>query len=473
MFGKHELQTIHSRLNLELFGDHQAGKQRPISSSAVLPKISSPSHLIKIMRDTPRARSNGAPLDKLERTFTLTPAGGEEIQSGYQLPELSVVDGYVLADGEPQLKCTINSGRRTFQWTRQLHSNSFEHGVLKVQPHGLSGRGVILLSSSPEPTEISGQQIYHFQAMKKNAEVEIDDESHPTARSGGSGHFVVTHYVNMTYDKSVWPADKERNQPDSPIPGMEVRTGIYKSPSGAQMPFSKIRALDDLRTAIKDKFNRDLGQLYDCYHTILESGQMRVKFQFKLASLMPFISDVGEDITTVFNVGFQSTLGTDLTLPILCQSFYIDFDVEEKNVTGALYEYNPLVRDLKGDRYGHASLYNATAKIDPRHYISGVVRVDEGFDHLRSKVSRACAELSDPAMPIARSNKFQPAKITETLHLEQRTDINTLLEPTGYDEVVVGYATPRGYRTNVDERAIGPQYLAGLDYIGDVLSHGR
>jgi hypothetical protein len=140
-------------------------------------------------------------------------------------------------------------------------------------------------------------------------------------------------------------------------------------------------------------------------------------------------------------VGFQSTLGTDLTLPILCQSFYIDFDVEEKNVTGALYEYNPRVRDLKGDRYGHASLYNATAKIGPRHYISGVVRVDEGFDHLRSKVSRACAEFSDPAMPVARSNKFQPAKITETLHLEQRTDINTLLEPTGYDEVVVGYAT--------------------------------
>ncbi|KAF4177844.1 hypothetical protein CNMCM7927_002823 [Aspergillus lentulus] len=421
MFGKHELQAIHSRLTLELFGDHQVGKQRPISSSAVLPKISSPSHLIQIMRDTPRARSNGAPLDRLERTFTLTPAGGEEIQSGYQLPELSVVDGYVLADGEPQLKCTINSGRRTFQWTRQLHSNSFEHGVLEVHPHGLSGRGVILLSSSSEPTEVSGQQIYHFQAMKKNAEVEIDDESHPTARSAGSGQFVVTHHVNMTYDKSVWPADKESNQPDSPIPGMEVRTGIYKSPSGAQMPFSKIRALDDLRTAIKDKFNRDLGQLYDCYHTILESGQMRVKFQFKLASLIPFISDVGEDITTVFNVGFQSTLGTDLTLPILCQSFYIDFDVEEKTVTGALYEYNPLVRDLKGDR----------------HYISGVVRVDESFDLLRSKVSRACAEISDPAMPVARSNKFQAAKITETLHLEQRTDINTLLEPTGYDEVVV------------------------------------
>ncbi|RAQ44153.1 hypothetical protein AFGD_012535 [Aspergillus flavus] len=421
MFGKHELQTIHDRLNLELFGDYHVGKQRPISSSAVLPKISSPSHLIKIMRDTPRARSNGAPLDRLERTFTLTPAGGEEIQSGYQLPELSVVDGYVLADGEPQLKCTINSGRRTFQWTRQLLSKGFEHGVLTVHPHGLSGHGVILLSSSPEPTEVSSQQIYHFQAMKKNAEVEIDDESQPTARSTSSGQFVVTHHVNMTYDKSVWPADKKRTQPDSPIPGMEVRTGIYKSASGAQMPFSKIRALDDLRTAIKDKFNRDLGQLYDCYHTILESGQMRVKFQFKLASLIPFISDVGEDITTVFNVGFQSTLGTDLTLPILCQSFYIDFDVEEKNVTGALYEYNPLVRDLKGDR----------------HYISGVVPVDESFDHLRSKVSHACAEFSDPAMPVTRSNKFQPARITETLHLKQRIDINTLLEPTGYDEVVV------------------------------------
>lgn len=303
------------------------------------------------MRDTTRSRSNGALLEKLERTFTLTPANGEEIQSGYQLPELSVVDGYVLTDGEPKLKCSINNGRRTFQWTRQLDANIFEHGVLKVYPHSLAGCGVILLSSSPEPTEISGQQIYHFQAMKKNVEVELDDESRPTARSTGGGEFVVTHHVNMTYDKSVWPADKERNQPDSPIPGMEVRTGIYKSPSGAQMPYSKIRVLDDLRTAIKDKFNRDLGQLYDCYHTILESGQLRVKFQFKLASLIPFISDVGEDITTVFNVGFQSTLGTDLTLLILCQSFYIDFDVEEKNVTGALFEYNPLVRDLKGDRY--------------------------------------------------------------------------------------------------------------------------
>ncbi|KAH8429158.1 uncharacterized protein LDX57_006827 [Aspergillus melleus] len=244
----------------------------------------------------------------------------------------------------------------------------------------------------------------------------------------GEATFFCTHYVTMTYDRSPWVVeDDNKTQPDDPIAGLDVRVGIHTSAGGADMPSSKIPKLDELQKLIKDQLGYDLGRLYDCHHEFLADGGIRVAVQFNLASLVPFISDIGPTITTVFGVGFQEALNSDITLSILCSSFYIDVNAEETSATGALYEYNPTVREMKGDR----------------HFICGTVTsARKNFCPLRSRVSKACCPSIDSvnpgSLPTAASTARQkPAKVTERFGQRVENNINQLLEPLGYSEAVI------------------------------------
>ncbi|KAH8429159.1 uncharacterized protein LDX57_006828 [Aspergillus melleus] len=152
MFGKHDLQTIHERLNLELFGKHRhtPRAEKAVSRSAVFPaKVNSFDEILDRLRNAPRPMPSGVPLNFLEREFTLTTTDVQQIPRSYQLPEVQVVDGHILVNEEPQLRSSFDNRQRCYRWSRAISPQVFEHGMLNVDLAGVSGHGVILLADSP------------------------------------------------------------------------------------------------------------------------------------------------------------------------------------------------------------------------------------------------------------------------------------------------------------------------------------
>ncbi|RAL04454.1 uncharacterized protein BO80DRAFT_485021 [Aspergillus ibericus CBS 121593] len=422
-FRKHDIQTIHQRLNFELFGSYEKMKQGQFSRSEIFPCLVSPSDQLKAMEGNPRQLPNGIPLDRVQRTFSLHTNRTGQLPSGYKLPEVSVIDGCILVNGEPQIRCKLKRHRRTFQWTRKVQENMFEHGVLSLYYHGLSGKGVVLISPTSDARHYSKQDVQPFQAMPKSV---ADDAQRLRLKqktnqkdSDDEGEYIPLITVSMQYDKASWPPDTPRDEPQDAISGMDVEWGFLYPPDGSQTTQTRIPVLDQLRDQLNERYGRDLGRLYDSWEVPLDDGRIRATVEFNLASVVPFISDAGMDVNT-FNVSFQSQLGIDITLPILFQSFYIDYDQDLYKVTGAIFDYNPMMRDTKGDR----------------HFICGTSDInDSEIRAMRSKASRAYAAYANPAVPMSCTPELQPAVVTEQLHRAQEGTVDELLNPPGYDEI--------------------------------------
>ncbi|GKZ49349.1 hypothetical protein AbraIFM66951_001754 [Aspergillus brasiliensis] len=364
-FTKNDIQAINERLNFELFGSYEKRDEGPILRSEVFPTIVSPSDQLKAMKYNPRRLPNGIPLDRVQRKFSLLAKGDINLPSTYSLPEVGVIDGCVLINGEPQLRSSLNRQRRTFQWTRRVQGNMFEHGVLSLYHHGLSGKGVVLISTTDAPQNCPKQDVQAFEAV-------------PTSVAGD---------IQLLQAKR--RAGKNDNDDD-----------------GEYQPLITVSMKDRLN----EKYNREFERLYDSWEAVLDDGRIRATVEFNLASVVPFISDAGMDVNTV-NVNFKSKLGIDITLPILFQSFYIDYDVDLYTVKGAIFDYNPLMRDTKGDS---SEIYE-----------------------MRLKASRAYADCASLTAPTSFTSALQPADVTEQLHLLQEPTIDELLNPYGYDEVAI------------------------------------
>lgn len=306
------------------------------------------------MKYNPRQLPNGVPLDRVERRFSLHAKGDGNLPSAYKLPEISVIDGCILVDGEPQMRCKLNQHRRTLQWTRKVQENVFEHGVLSIYYHGLSGKGVVLITATDAPQNCSKQDIQAFEALPTSVAGDIQ-LLHSRRQVGerdsdDEGEYIPLITVSMQYDKSTWAPAEPLDKPKDPMSGMDVQWGFLYPPDGSQTTATRIPVLDDLRDQLNEKYNRKFDRLYDSWEIVLDDGRIRATVEFNLASVVPFISDAGMDVNTL-NVNFKSQLGIDITLPVLFQSFYIDYDVDLRTVKGAIFDYNPLMRDTKGDRW--------------------------------------------------------------------------------------------------------------------------
>lgn len=230
----------------------------------------------------------------------------------------------------------------------------FEHGVLSIYYHGLSGKGVVLITATDAPQNCSKQDIQAFEAMPTSVagNVKLLHSRRQTGErdSDDEGEYIPLITVSMQYDKSTWAPGEPLDKPKDPMSGMDVQWGFLYPPDGSQTTATRIPILDDLRDQLNEKYNRKFDRLYDSWEIVLDDGRIRATVEFNLASVVPFISDAGMDVNTL-NVNFKSQLGIDITLPVLFQSFYIDYDVDLRTVKGAIFDYNPLMRDTKGDRW--------------------------------------------------------------------------------------------------------------------------
>lgn len=157
-------------------------KRRPMATSAA------PSHAHRHRR---RITTH---LRKAKRTYVLHQNESVNI-TNYKLPSLAIHDGIVSVDGEAQVRGTIDQSNRHIRWTRPVPGHGYEHGYVDVNNHGLSGQGVVLLSSngaldSLPPTDSAAAKVVRFTASKPSVDVNGDitpiNRSQMGHRSGSS-----------------------------------------------------------------------------------------------------------------------------------------------------------------------------------------------------------------------------------------------------------------------------------------------
>ncbi|KAI1828148.1 hypothetical protein F4861DRAFT_245595 [Xylaria intraflava] len=407
MFKKFESQSINQRLNWELFGTYKSpdGK-KPISKGS----ISFAEH-VKVGRRF--IKPVGVPIDRLARGFSLKSRHLNRLPTGYRLPTLSMIDGYLLIDDQVQLRSTYDHHVRCFRWTRELRQHGlFEHGTFEIHSEAVSGVGVIYLSADPEAnTAPSRDQVYPFEARARSL------ETLHAVKAGDDDTWSPFGQYELTLDQSVWPPDTERTEPETPVSGGTMEDGTMQSPYGVSTYMVQFPLIDQLRDQINTKFSQNLGSFYQISGKYTD-GLQSFTVAFDKAPLVPFVSDAGLDIDKKFGVGFDSKLGIDVTLPSLFQQMTFTFDVNYQTFSGYFYEYDPTKRGYKGDR----------------HLVIGKLADSSAIEQGRSKISSAYATISNPTAPAVMNQKLQPAPVTKSLHLLKDPTMSDLMRFSGYDE---------------------------------------
>ncbi|KAI9644845.1 hypothetical protein NHQ30_006872 [Ciborinia camelliae] len=413
MFGKFEVQAIYQRLNWELFGQYNSpdGKEHTFLKSTNPLDITEHMNTIKALKVI-----KGIPIDRLTRGFRLKAHHPDRLPAGYELPTLSLIDGYLLVNGEVHPRNTYDSRKRQFRWTRELEqTNLFEHGVFKICPKAIVGQGVIYLSSEEEDQEVPQRdEVHTFEA--KACSLDRLAGSY-TSSSGDDDNWEPFCQWQVTMDKSVYPPDDQRTDPQEPIDAGTYEDGYYDGE--IVVPAIKLLQLDTLRDQINQKFGQQLGSYYDASSTFKGSDQIH-SVQFNRATLVPFISDTGLDVNKTWSVGFKSNLDIDITLPALFPEMTLTIDGGYDFFTGFFYEYDPTKRGYKGER----------------HFIKGKNISSATVTAGRSKISRAYELVSKPGETHLSNNKLQPAKVTESLLglSDDDKSVQNLIDFETYDE---------------------------------------
>ncbi|EKV12208.1 Eukaryotic aspartyl protease family protein [Penicillium digitatum] len=408
MFKKFDSQCINQRLNWELFGQYKSpdGKSPKVKRSV--------SFRDQLKTEKALSRPTGVAIDGIARGFALTAHHPSNLPAGYELPTLSLVDGYLLVQGEVQLRSTYDSQDRSFHWTRELkQQNLFEHGSVQIDSRAISGNGVIYVSSESEAQAMPDRhQLHPFVAHAQSL------ESLHTAQQASDETWKYLSTYNVTLDQSPWPADTERTEPVDPVDGGTFEDGYLVSSANVKTRALRLPLVEQLREQINQKFNQKLGTFYKAISQFNTDGLETFKVVFSRAPLVPFVSDAGLDLKRKFSVGFESDLDIDVTLPTLFQQMNITFDVRYKTFTGYFFEYDPTKRGYKGDR----------------HLVTGTAKPSSAADTIRSRVSQAYASVYKPGVTASLDETFQPAPVTKSLLKAKQTTIDDLMELSGYQE---------------------------------------
>ncbi|PGH13744.1 hypothetical protein AJ79_03443 [Helicocarpus griseus UAMH5409] len=409
-FQKFEIQTIYRRLNWELFGQYNSPDGEDPALGILERRIS----FEDLKTSTALSRPKGVPIDYLTRGFLLKAHYPDRLPAGYDLPTLSLVDGYLLVQNEAQIRSTYDPHKRCFRWTHELQQQRFfEHGVVEIHSRAMSGTGVVFLSSEPDVQNVSSrdQGVYPFEAHARSLET-----LHSGKQDSDDGWESYGQW-NLTLDRSVWPPDTGRTEPEDPVDGGIFEDGHLESPEGVKTGMIRFPVIEQLRDQINQKFAQNLGPFYKVVATI-EDGLDSYTVMFSRATLVPFVSDTGLDIKKKFGVGFQSDLGIDVTLPALYQQMTFTFDALYTSFNGHLFEYDPTKRGYKGNR----------------HLITGTRSYSLAAEECRLKISRAYAKVYKPGVAVAAAEQLQPAPVTKDLLALKDPSIPDLVQFTGYDE---------------------------------------
>lgn len=205
---EHGTQTIQDKLNEELSGLRDASRK----ASSLDRTLSTPP-------------DRGVPLELVQNRYQTYTSDSNSLPEGYELPNLEVIDGRLIVDGEVQLNIATDRLPRAFRWTRPLAQRSlWEHGFLKVYPHGAGGTGVTYLTTSQNPESVTTNgRLCRFLARA------VDPVPTGRPRRSNWGSFTSTSKYMMKFDREIWPAD----QPDwgavkDKVAGGGARDGLHR-----------------------------------------------------------------------------------------------------------------------------------------------------------------------------------------------------------------------------------------------------
>lgn len=358
LFEKFGAQTISERLSMELDEFH-LGNTEPQTSSLdtsipVQPMISPRGHIS---------------LDRLVRGFQLVPQFSGQSVKKHLFPEITLVEGTVIVDGSVEPKSEVSSGKLTVCWSRKLGlQGEYEHGWLQFDPSIVSAAGAILFSPLANPSDLSSGDVVPVRAESPRTDSPTLSEQEGTTRSllrhgpkipsqatqtnDEGGRYTAIEDFDMTYDRAVWPENVERTRAVDPFSGGLLEEATFITNDGVQIPTFRVPILDRLRDHINNTLDPTEPRLEPFYRTtmgVTPENSWRYTTEVNQASLIPFISSSGEAIDP-FDVSFVESIGFHEVMPFLFQSFYVEYDVHNLNVTGAMYEFDPSKRGMKGNR---------------------------------------------------------------------------------------------------------------------------
>ncbi|KID93217.1 hypothetical protein MAJ_10821, partial [Metarhizium majus ARSEF 297] len=255
--------------------------------------------------------------------------------SHYCLPTVVLIGGRIVVDDQVQLNSALDVETRTFTWTRTLPQNLFEHGMMQIYHDGRSGHGTVYLTTEANPRRVSKHKVLTFQARAQGF-------LQANRQYGDEGYQELDRFM-LTLDRSIWPPNTPREEPQD-----SMSLGEFSSGDNATVPYVQFPLLDQLRDLINQKFDKNLDDLYRPQCNVQPDCTDRATIQFDLASMIPFVSSSGDNVKT-FDVNFDK-IGLDFTFPALFQEFHLDMDPSQDTTFGALFEYDPAMRGMKGNR---------------------------------------------------------------------------------------------------------------------------
>lgn len=409
-FQRHGLKTATKRLDREIC-DLERGLGCAASSSSAV------------------ASGGGIPLYTMEERFRLSARQKNILPTGYSLPDLNIVDGCVVADGQPVLQATFDEQMRTFRWTRNVSlpggQGVFEHASLAVYPDGGAGSGVVYLSREASPVqadiENSREQLHTFNAEAISPCLRKRDDS--LEQADKNNLFRSKRDYTLTFDKEVWPEGEPWEGVKTPIDGGKLGLGIdHVTDENYQVQASRVYDLENVQKQINNKYGKNLDRLYRTTMAHAKDGTVVYIIRLHRASWIPFLAKdwSSGDADSNFNVKFKSELGVDVTLPCLFSELRLNIDTMfPDSSTAELYEYNPSMRGMKGNR----------------HFVQ--IKEDQKdvryFQDLRARVSRASSWFT------CHHNKL-PAPVTESLHNYAELSVTNLINFSLYNDQVVSVA---------------------------------
>ncbi|MCJ1421447.1 hypothetical protein MMC32_007811 [Xylographa parallela] len=149
LFKKFGVATISAVLATELKGEKRRKVSRPLR-----PRKKHASHL-----------------RQAKRTYRLVPMGEDTAQPYRILPTVQIHEGVVRLDGAAEPRAVIDPDDLTIRWSRSLSDGKYEHGQAVMDNLGLTGSGVVLISSEAEPAELpsgKGANLIPFKVVKAN-----------------------------------------------------------------------------------------------------------------------------------------------------------------------------------------------------------------------------------------------------------------------------------------------------------------
>jgi hypothetical protein len=291
-----------------------------------------------------------APLSYLAQEFELRPKIPDQKVPIASLPRANLLDGVLLLDGEAHPRAVMNDDDRVVSWTREIPDKKlFEHGRLEIDGDGNGGAAALFYSAESDPQSLEDGEIIRSNVVPSSPEVGI--QSSP----------LVSH-LDLSFGEKRWPKDDSHADPGNLLALDIVASGVQSIPQGGNVLYVRVPKLDTLLDAINKKLKSQgqapMKSLYTASFALVpgvddDQQPTQVKRTYVTltrASLVMSLSDQGPNSTEVLNLTFKKKLGIDLVLPALFHSFYIDPNVLEKTVSGALFELDPTKREGKGAR---------------------------------------------------------------------------------------------------------------------------